>query len=71
MLNYLATLSGSEFDVAYLQQQIVAHEEAVGLFTIASALVQDQELKAFTTETLPVLQSHLEMAQEDVQDAHN
>ena len=61
MLNYLGTLSGTEFDAAYLEQQVVAHQEAVGLFEIASGLVQDQQLKAFVDETLPVLQEHTQM----------
>ena len=66
MLNYLGTLSGAEFDSAYLEQQIVAHKEAVGLFTIASTMVKDAQLKAFVTKTLPALKSHLQMAHADL-----
>lgn len=61
MLNYLRTLSGAEFDAEYLKQQVVVHREAVGLFEIASSTVQDQQLKAFVDETLPVLEKHTQM----------
>lgn len=67
MLNYLGTLSGAEFDSAYLEQQVVAHEEAIGLFEIASTMAQDEPLKTFATETLPALEEHLQMAQEAMQ----
>lgn len=71
MLNYLGTLEGAEFETAYLEQQVVAHEAAVGLFEIALATVQEQQLKAFAKQTLPVLEEHLQMAQELMQASGN
>jgi putative membrane protein len=70
-VNYLGTLQGPEFDAAYLEQQVLAHEEAVSLFETALSMVQEQQLKAFIEETLPVLQEHLQMAQELMQASGN
>lgn len=52
------------FDAAYANNQVGAHEEAVKLFTDAANNSSDTEIKAFAQKTLPVLQQHLEMAQE-------
>ncbi len=70
-VNYLRTLQGPEFEAAYLEQQVLAHEEAVSLFETASAMVQEQQLKTFIDETLPVLQEHLQMSQELMQVSGN
>jgi putative membrane protein len=70
-VNYLGTLQGPEFEAAYLEQQVLAHEEAVSLFETASSMVQEQQLKTFIDETLPVLQEHLQMAQELMQASGN
>lgn len=52
------------FDAAYANNQVSAHEDAVKLFTDAANNSSDTEIKAFAQKTLPVLQQHLEMAQE-------
>jgi putative membrane protein len=52
------------FDAAYANNQVGAHEDAVKLFTDAANNSSDTEIKAFAQKTLPVLQQHLEMAQE-------
>lgn len=54
------------FDAAYASNQVSAHEDAVKLFTDAANNSADTEIKAFAQQTLPVLQQHLEMAQEMV-----
>lgn len=63
LVAYLNTLEGAAFDGAYLEQQIGAHEEAVTLFTLSSAGVEDEALEAFLDRTLPVLSEHLGTAQ--------
>lgn len=55
--------TGSGFDTKYSQQQVKAHEDAVGLFKAYSSNGDDQALKSFAAETLPTLQEHLRMAQ--------
>lgn len=62
-LKELAGKSGEEFDKAYGQAQLRAHRMAVRLFEQGSAGLQDPELKAFATKTLPTLQQHLQKAQ--------
>ncbi|QRY77858.1 DUF4142 domain-containing protein [Pseudomonas sp. PDNC002] len=57
------------FDAAYANNQVGAHEEAVKLFTDAANNAADSDVKAFAQKTLPVLQRHLEMAQ-DLVKAH-
>ncbi|MBN9518818.1 DUF4142 domain-containing protein [bacterium] len=49
-----------DFDAAYANAQLKAHEEAVALFTAASVSVKDTGLRAFAAKTLPTLKVHLE-----------
>jgi putative membrane protein len=53
--------SGKEFDTAYAKQMVMDHNEAVTLFTGASAL-PDADLAAFAKKTLPTLKEHQQMA---------
>lgn len=64
---YLETLEGAAFDAAYLAGQRVSHEGAVAAFEIASETAQNEALRAFVTENLPVIQEHLTMVQEMTQ----
>ncbi|MCP8466272.1 DUF4142 domain-containing protein [Pseudomonas sp. ZM23] len=57
------------FDAAYANNQVGAHEEAVKLFTDAANNASDTDIRKFAQDTLPVLQQHLEMAQ-DLVKAH-
>ena len=51
------------FDKAYAEGVgVSAHEDAVKLFEDASKNAKDPEVKQFATETLPILQQHLQMA---------
>ena len=61
---YLRTLNGNAFDSEYIKQQMVSHEAAVGAFQIASKTAQNDDLKAFATKYLPVIQEHLKMARQ-------
>ncbi len=61
----LGKLKGGEFDKKYAQEiGVMAHEEAVALFTNASKNAADSDVKAFASKTLPVLQGHLQMAKQ-------
>jgi putative membrane protein len=61
--NHLAKLSGDQFDKAYMGDMVKDHTKDVSEFKRASQTVQDAELKAWINKTLPVLESHLSMAQ--------
>ena len=63
-LDHLQSLSGAEFDKAYMQHMVADHNKAVALFTTGSTSAQDADIKAFATKTLPTLQEHAKLAQE-------
>ena len=56
----LSGSSGDAFDQSYLAEQLIAHEEAVALFTGYSTNGAPGALKDFAAKTLPALKSHLE-----------
>ena len=60
MLDQLSDLEGEEFDMAYIQAQVQAHDEAVALFEAYSTNGAEGPLKEFATATLPTLQMHQE-----------
>jgi putative membrane protein len=60
-LEHLRSLSGAEFDKAYMQHMVADHQEAVTLFQTGSA-ASDPEIKAWAAKTLPILQQHLQQA---------
>lgn len=55
---------GEEFDKAYQNIQVVAHKEAVTLFSKVSTDSKDAEVKAWAGKTLPTLQHHGAMAKD-------
>jgi putative membrane protein len=58
----LKSKSGKEFDRAYDQLQLQAHEEAVALFEQYSQGGDNPDLKTWAAKTLPHLKEHLAMA---------
>jgi len=62
-----ASKQGKEWDAAYIDAQIQDHKEAIAMFEGGEKTVQDADLKALITATLPKLRSHLKM----VEDAKN
>ena len=62
-LKALSATEGNTFDKMYASQiGVAAHEDAVELFQKASQEVQDPDIKAYVSKTLPKLQKHLGMA---------
>ena len=57
----LRGLTGNAFDRRYMQMMVRDHEQAVALFTSA-AQSDDVQVRAYATQTLPVLQAHLTRA---------
>jgi putative membrane protein len=64
MRTRLQSLSGAEFDLAYLQGQVVDHQKTVQLLEYEIGSGQDVDLKSFASESLPVVLDHLGMAQD-------
>jgi putative membrane protein len=56
-------LGSDEFDQAYLDDQVAAHKEAVGLFLQETKTGQDSGLLHFAERALPILNDHYQMAQ--------
>jgi putative membrane protein len=63
-MEHLNGLNGAEFDKAYMSHMVEDHDKTVKDFETASQSVQDPELKAWATKTLPILQEHLRLAKE-------
>ena len=59
----LEKLSGPQFDVAYMQSQVIEHQKTAGLLQWQISLGQDGDLQRFAAATLPVVLTHLQAAQ--------
>ena len=58
-----AVQGAPDFDAAYVNTQLMAHQEAVALFTSYSSSGDVPQLASFAGQTLPTLQMHLDHAQ--------
>jgi putative membrane protein len=61
----LAKLSGASFDRAYMQAMLKDHRTDVSEFRTESKSGKDADVKAWAAKTLPTLESHLKLAQDD------
>lgn len=60
----LSQLSGMEFDRAFMRQMLNDHQKTIALFQRQAESGEDPELRQLAKQTLPVLQQHLELAQQ-------
>jgi putative membrane protein len=58
----MAKLKGTDFDKHYMDMMTKDHREDVDLFEKAAKNLNDADLKAFASKTLPVLNMHLDSA---------
>lgn len=63
-LEHLNSLTGADFDRAYMQHMVADHEKAVAEFDRASTNTTDPQIKEFAVRNLPILQQHLVEAKE-------
>jgi putative membrane protein len=56
--------SGAEFDQVYMDDMVNDHEKDVEAFQQYVETGQDPDLKSFAEQTLPVLEQHLQLAQQ-------
>jgi putative membrane protein len=63
-LSKLEKLNGAAFDQAFVQAQIKDHQKDIQYFQKEASTVKDPQLKSYIQQTLPVMQQHLQMAQE-------
>lgn len=59
-LDKLSKKTGSDFDMAYVNQMLKDHKETVAMFESEQNMVKDTTLKNFITTTLPTLHKHLD-----------
>ncbi|SKA35386.1 DUF4142 domain-containing protein [Consotaella salsifontis] len=62
-LDMLKNASGDDFDKAYIQMNVQAHQQAVDLFQNYSQNGEQGPVRSFASKTLPTLQEHLQMVQ--------
>lgn len=63
-MDSLQSLSGREFDQAYMNFMVKDHQEDVKFYNRALSEIEDTDLKTYARNTLPTLQKHLDRAQE-------
>jgi putative membrane protein len=56
----LSSLSGADFDKAYVKDMVEDHETDVAAFQKQADSATDPDIKAFAAKTLPVLKKHLD-----------
>lgn len=61
-VNDLSNKSGKDFDKAYMSMMVDDHKKDIKEFQDAAKNLKDQQVKDFATNTLPVLQKHLDSA---------
>lgn len=60
----LSKLSGKAFDKEYIRYEVQDHKQDVQDFQKAQNEISDPDLKQFASQTLPILQQHLQMAEQ-------
>ena len=62
-MDRLSKLSGAEFDREYMKHMVSDHKKDVSDFQKEAKSGKDAEVKSFASQTVPVLQQHLQLAQ--------
>ncbi|HLI86068.1 MAG TPA: DUF4142 domain-containing protein [Bryobacteraceae bacterium] len=65
----LAHLKGARFDALYTRDQIAAQKRAIAVFKREAEHGQDPDLKAWASKMIPILQKHLQMAEQSAKPA--
>lgn len=61
----LSKLSARDFDAAYMRDMLKDHKEDVAEFQSTAQKAKDPDVRAFASKTLPALQEHLRMAEQE------
>jgi putative membrane protein len=61
-INDLGKKTGKDFDKAYVDMMVSDHKDVIDAFQKENTNTADADLKAFTAETIPALQKHLDEA---------
>jgi putative membrane protein len=60
----LSKLSGAQFDREYIAEMVKDHQEDASQFQKQISAGKNAQLKSFASDTLPMIQQHLKMAQD-------
>ena len=60
MVNDMAKKTGTDFDNAYVDKMVNDHQATLDMFKKEETMVKDTALKGFITNTIPVVQHHLD-----------
>jgi putative membrane protein len=63
MLDRVEDASGENFDAVYMETQVMSHQQSVALFSSYAENGDNEQLREFAQEQLPVIQMHYEMVQ--------
>lgn len=63
-IDKLKSKTGSDFDKAYMEFMVKDHKEDIDLFQKETDNGMDQDLKSWAAQKIPVLQHHLQMAEQ-------
>jgi putative membrane protein len=61
-MNELAAAAPEAFDARYIDQQIEAHEAALGLMQTYARAGDNEAVRAWASRTAPAIENHLQMA---------
>ena len=64
MSDRLQNLNGADFDRAYMKDAVKDHKKDLAEFKNEAANGRDPEIRTFAAQTVPVLEEHLQMAQQ-------
>ena len=67
----LRGLSGEQFEQAYFQHQVEAHQKAVSVFEQGAEAARSEDLARFAEMKLPLLRAHLELAEKNAKAGSN
>ncbi len=57
-------LAGKDFEAKYLAQMVTDHQKTANTLAAHEKMTQDADIKGFIAKTLPVVESHLNMAKQ-------
>jgi predicted outer membrane protein len=63
IVNTISGFSGADFDQAYMDRNVLTHAEDVSKTTIESQQGSDADIQGLASQSLPILQAHLQSAQ--------
>lgn len=58
-------LSGQAFEQQYIKQMVADHQKTANTMAAHQTMTKDPAIQGFITKTLPVVESHLQMAESD------